>query len=121
MTVIQYCEEGIRHVDYWSVLKEIKDEEVTYRLLALIDDDFYDGWRLNSGIVSFTIENGVVDFYGYSGSVYRCRLEDEVINPTMASMLAKWQSQFESPSYSIKAISFDQFLIEWQTYKPKWN
>jgi hypothetical protein len=120
MTAVKYCEEGIRHVDYWSVLKVIKNQEVTYRLLSSTDDDFFDRWRLNSGIVNFTIEHGLVDFHGYSGSVYRCRLEDEVINPIMASMLAKWEAQFESPSYSIRAIGFEQFLIEWATYKPKW-
>lgn len=120
MTLIKYCEEGIRHVDYWSVLKEIKDHEVTYRLLSLIDDDFSDGWRLNSGIVHFTIEHGVVDFHGYSGSVCRCKLGDEVLDPIMASMLAQWQARFENSSYLIGAIGFNEFLIEWQTYKPKW-
>lgn len=29
MTLIKYCEDGIRHVDYWSVLKVINDHEVT--------------------------------------------------------------------------------------------
>ncbi|WP_291745424.1 MULTISPECIES: hypothetical protein [unclassified Limnobacter] len=36
MTLIKYCEDGIRHVDYWSVLKVINDHEVTYRLLSSI-------------------------------------------------------------------------------------
>lgn len=71
MTLIKYCEDGIRHVDYWSVLKVINDHEVTYRLLSsTVDDDVFDRWRLNSGIIDFTLEQGFVDFHGYSGSVY---------------------------------------------------
>lgn len=121
MTLIKYCEDGIRHVDYWSVLKVINDHEVTYRLLSSTDDDVFDRWRLNSGIVNFTLEQGVVDFHGYSGSVYRCRLKDEMLNPIMASMLTQWQDRFENPNYSIRAIGFDQFVTEWETYKLKWN
>ena len=122
MTLIKYCEDGIRHVDYWSVLKVINDHEVTYRLLSsTVDDDVFDRWRLNSGIVNFTLEQGVVDFHGYSGSVYRCRLNDEMLNPIMASMLTQWQDRFENPNYSIRAIGFDQFVTEWETHKPKWN
>jgi len=122
MTLIKYCEDGIRHVDYWSVLKVINDHEVTYRLLSsTVDDDVFDRWRLNSGIIDFTLEQGFVDFLGYSGSVYRCRLKDEMLNPIMASMLAQWQDRFENPNYSIRAIGFDQFVTEWETYKLKWN
>ena len=121
MTLIKYYEDGIRYVDYWSVLKVINDHEVTYRLLSSTDDDVFDRWRLNSGIVNFTLEQGVVDFHGYSGSVYRCRLKDEMLNPIMASMLTQWQDRFENPNYSIRAIDFDQFVTEWETQKPKWN
>lgn len=45
MAVIKYCEKGVRHVDYWSVLKVINDSEVTYRLLSSTDDDVFDRWR----------------------------------------------------------------------------
>jgi hypothetical protein len=36
-------------------------------------------------------------------------------------MLAQWQDRFENPNYSIRAIGFDQFVTEWETYKLKWN
>jgi hypothetical protein len=44
-----------------------------------------------------------------------------MLNPIMASMLAQWQDRFENPNYSIRAIGFDQFVTEWETYKLKWN
>ena len=121
MTVNEYSEDGIRHVDHWVVLKVIEDGEVNYRLLSSTDQTFFDRWRLNSGIVNFTLEQGLVDFYGYSGSVYRCGLEGERLSSIMASVLAQWQSRSENPNYSIRAISFEQFRTEWVTHKPKWN
>lgn len=121
MTSNEEIQDGIRHVDHWSVLKVIKDHVVNYRLLSSTDDEFFDRWRLNSGIMNFIMQHGQVDFHGYSGSIYRCKLGDEGLNPIMASMLAQWQDRFENPNYSIRAIGFDQFMTEWETHKPKWN
>jgi hypothetical protein len=103
--------DSIRYVDYWTVLKVEKEGNVTYRLLSSTDDQFFDR----------TIQDEKVDFHGYSGSVYRCKLGGEGVCPIMKSVLTQWQDRFENPRYSIKAISFEQFLIEWETYKPKLN
>lgn len=117
----QELEDGIRHVDHWVILKVLDEDEVFYRLLSSTDEDLFDRWRLNSGIVNFITEQGQVDFHGNSGSVYRCRLEYERLNSMMLDLLEHWQRQSNTPGRSISTIGFAQFVKEWNIHKPKWN
>lgn len=121
MSSNEEIKDSIRHVDDWTVLKVVNEGEVNYRLLSSTNDEFFDRWQLNSGIVNFTVQHRQVDFHGYSGSVYRCKLGDEGVNPIMASVLTQWQDRFENARYAIRAIRFDMFMNEWEAHKPKWN
>ena len=61
--------------DSWVVVKITTETEVIYKVLAGWSSSYLTGshWRLNSGInIVFERENQV-DFYGNSGSLYKCR------------------------------------------------
>ena len=61
----------------WVVLKikEGKYDRGFYKVLAGWSGGYLDGdsWRMNSGInLVFEPEDGLLDFYGHSGSCYHC-------------------------------------------------
>ena len=61
--------------DSWVVLKITAETGVIYKVLAGWSGGYLDGdsWRLNSGISIVFEREDSVDFYGNSGSLYRCR------------------------------------------------
>ena len=61
--------------DSWVVIKINTDHGLMYKVLAGWSGGYLtgDSWRINSGInIVFERENQV-DFYGNSGSLYKCR------------------------------------------------
>ena len=60
--------------DCWVMLKCSYEGKVVYKILA----GWYGGydvaswWKLNSGVVKAESSENAFDFYGSSGSVYRC-------------------------------------------------
>lgn len=65
--------------DNWVVLKLKQSESDTgfYRVLAGWSNGYLDGdsWRLNSGITQVKQDGNHYEFYGHSGSCYRCHKE----------------------------------------------
>ena len=112
---------NIRYSEHWSILKFVKNDETLYRLLSTTSDDFFDRWRLNSGIINYIIHDDYVDFHGYSGSIYRCNLSDEGFTLFMKDISVKWNMRFPQSDSLINEIKFDQFIQEWKTHKPRWN
>ena len=61
--------------DNWVVLKiTVKPEETLYKVLAgwsggYLDSDY---WRMNSGITRVKEDGDYYEFYGQTGSCYRC-------------------------------------------------
>lgn len=67
------------HPDAWSVMKithlvEDDQKALQYRLLCgwVGGCNRADEWRINSGIVSVDLQNGIYAFIGKSGSTYHC-------------------------------------------------
>lgn len=112
---------NVRHVEHWGILKFVKGDATLYRLLSTTSDDFFDRWRLNSGIINFMIYGEYVDFHGYSGSIYRCSLSGEGFTAFMNDILVELDIRFPQTDYLIHEIKFDQFIQEWKAYKTRWN
>lgn len=57
----------------WMVLK-IGKENPIYKVFASWHGGYLDGdsWRINSGISEVHEEGDYINFYGYSGSCYKC-------------------------------------------------
>ena len=61
--------------DSWVVVKITTETDVIYKVLAGWSSSYLTGshWRLNSGITIVFERKDQVDFYGNSGSLYKCR------------------------------------------------
>lgn len=81
--------------DSWVKLRVEREGEPTeYKILGGTSGGYLDGdsWRINSGVERESRgedENGVMftDYYGYSGSVYRCYDANNVIRMSIAGVL----------------------------------
>ena len=62
--------------DRWCVIRIPGEREIIYKVFASWSGSYTggDSWKLNSGITQATLVDGVWEFEGTSGSVYRCRL-----------------------------------------------
>jgi len=60
--------------DNWVILKITAPEETLYKVLAGWSGGYLDGdsWKINSGIVSVSLQDDYWLFAGYSGSIYQC-------------------------------------------------
>lgn len=58
----------------WVVLKISVDGNTLYKVLAGWSGGYLDGdyWRMNSGITRVVEQDDYWEFYGYSGSCYKC-------------------------------------------------
>ena len=61
--------------DTWVIIKLMGDSP-HYKVLGGWSGGYLDSdrWRMNSGITSVEVDMSTYNFYGYSGSVYRCRI-----------------------------------------------
>ena len=58
----------------WVILKITVDGNTLYKVLGGWSGGFLDGdsWRMNSGITRVVEQDDYWEFYGYSGSCYKC-------------------------------------------------
>ena len=61
--------------DRWCVIRIPGAKETVYKVFASWSGSYTggDSWKLNSGITQARLVEGVWEFEGSSGSVYRCR------------------------------------------------
>ena len=61
--------------DRWCVIRIPGPKETVYKVIASWSGSYTggDSWKLNSGITQARLVEGVWEFEGSSGSVYRCR------------------------------------------------
>lgn len=104
---------NVRYVDHWIVLKFVTKQEVFYRLLSAKDHGDFEKWRLNSGILSIRMHSDSVDFFGHSGSIYRCNFRDERLTLNMALNLEQWKKSSARQCDSLVTIGFRSFLQDW--------
>lgn len=59
----------------WLIVSITNNNETHYRVFGVWGGGYLNGdsWKLNSGITKVTLEDGVYQFEGSSGSVYHCR------------------------------------------------
>lgn len=76
--------------DNWIILKfNTEAHGVFYKVLAGWSGGYLDGnsWKLNSGITKIELENDYYLIYGYSGSVYKCHKQSELVRMNTAGIL----------------------------------
>jgi hypothetical protein len=62
--------------DRWCVIRIPDPKETIYKVFASWSGGYAgsDSWKLNSGITQAVLVDGVWEFEGSSGSVYKCRV-----------------------------------------------
>jgi len=103
----------------WGVIKYIDTQGVLYRLVSAPHDGEDAVWSLNSGIRSFEIQDGYVDFHGFSGSIYRCKFEDQGFSQQMLITILGWRATELDLGSDLDLMPFALFLKEWAAYKPR--
>jgi hypothetical protein len=103
--------------DYWQAVKVTSTEgEVIYKVFATWVGGYINGdsWKLNSGIKKVTIENNHILFSGYSGSVYRCHLNESVYRATAwtQSVLNDLIRKAEQVGAKIEMLPFETNFLE---------
>ena len=102
--------------DCWVILK-IDDETygVFYKILAGWSGGYLHGnsWRMISGVKDYreNLEEGYVDFFGFSGSQYRCPLDYECLRMSTAGVFSKLKEEFED---KVDHIDFEDFKKEFK-------
>ncbi len=77
--LLMKLESGRSMTDYqphrWCVIRIPGERETVYKVFASWSGSYTgsDSWKLNSGITEARLVEGVWEFTGTSGSVYRCR------------------------------------------------
>lgn len=80
--------------DNWVVVK-VKGDDPHYRVLAGWSGGYLDGssWRLNSGITKVEEDGDYLNFYGSSGSFYKCHKESYTLRMNNAHIWAALQER----------------------------
>ena len=99
------------HTPYgWVIIKSIEKDKPVYFVFG----SFMDGsWRRNSSIVQHnTYEDGVIEFGGYTGSVYLVHKSGEerlsVNSRTTLNIMIEHNQERQA-----EVITYKQFLKEW--------
>ena len=97
--------------DNWVVLKIDNGTEIIYKILAGWSGSYLSGnsWKLNSGITEIEEDEKYFHFRGYSGSVYHCHKESEMVRMNIAGVL---QGFLEKHPDKITKINSEQLVRE---------
>ncbi|KYP10002.1 MAG: hypothetical protein A0129_15330 [Limnobacter sp. CACIAM 66H1] len=109
----------IKQAYQWGVIKYIDKEGVLYRLVSAPHDGEDAVWSLNSGIRSFEIQDGYVDFHGFSGSIYRCKFQDQGFSQQMLITILGWRATELELGNDLDLMPFALFLREWEAKTPR--
>lgn len=82
--------------DNWVVLKINYDGMITYRVLAGWSGGYLygDSWRMNSGITRVEEDGNYYEFYGSSGSCYRCHKKGYRISMAIGPTYSQLKEHF---------------------------
>ena len=83
--------------DRWVVVKITTDKEQLYKVFACWYGGYAgsDSWQINSGIVKVELVDNCYEFYGASGSVYRCHKNCYGTNSYGSSVLTNFINKAE--------------------------
>jgi hypothetical protein len=99
--------------DRWAVLKITSVEHgVVYKVLGTWYGGYAgsDSWKLNSGITraeyvaATDTHNGYWDFYGYSGSVYRCYAATQGVGMLGIGVIQQAQDRIQEVGGSVEVM-----------------
>lgn len=101
------------HIPHKWLLIKIDTDEYDfhgYKLFVVWYGGFLDGdaWRLNSGISSVSFEDNLLNFHGFSGSIYKCYPNTYGTNAYGLSVLRRWQKEIEGEESSLIILSEDE-------------
>lgn len=96
--------------DCWVIVKIIQDSTVIYKILAGWYGGYLgaDSWKINSGIVAVTEENGLLLFHGETGSIYKCHPGCERMSTYVHSIFSHLKGQ-ETESLKIDTVEYSEF------------
>lgn len=105
--------------DGWKIIKLEKEGQIQYRVFASWPGGYADGdsWQINSGVKGFEEDSTSVKFYGYSGSIYDCRLggEDRISAYNSSVLTDLIRSSMKSDhDISVTTITYEQFKKEFE-------
>lgn len=99
------------HPDEWVILKiRADDDHSWYRVFGSWFGNYAigDNWRANSGIAKYAVHDSYIEFYGTSGSIYRCDIEFEGVRSRYNSSVL---NDFLDSDHT-EVISFEEFIKE---------
>lgn len=104
--------------DVWVVIKVTPtDGKPLYRVLAGWYGGYLNGdsWKINSGITEFTENDKLIEFSGYTGSVYKCHRESERFSGMTGSIFEHYSKELAAANMgTMEHISYEQFKQEFQ-------
>lgn len=103
----------INQPDNWIILKILKEdvEGHYYKVLAGWSGGYLDGdsWRMNSGIDKIEQTDTYYNFIGYSGSVYRCTKQSEMVRMNIGGVLQQLMKQYPD---NVTVVNVEDILEE---------
>jgi len=96
--------------DKFIVLKMTKKtEEPIYKVFASWYGGYLDGdsWKINSGIVDIEIDGEMINFIGYSGSIYQCHKKSYGTSSYSQGILNNIINKSKEIGYKIKVMPED--------------
>jgi len=93
--------------DNWILLRMPEDSEYKdeFKVLGGWSGGYLDGdsWKLNSGIERYSEEGDYINFYGFSGSCYKCHKDSEQVRMNIAGILSTLEEK------GFRQISYKEF------------
>lgn len=79
--------------DNWIILEITQDGKTYHKVLSGWSGGYLHGdhWRMNSGIKSIDEVEGYYYIHGYSGSIYKCNKESEMIRMNISGIFKQLQ------------------------------
>lgn len=99
--------------DRWVIIEIINKGEKLYKVFGGWYGGYTQGdsWRMNSGISKIEREGkNFFLFHGYSGSVYRCRVDCFGMSNYMGSVYEYSLRQAEKANIPFRFLSFDETI-----------
>jgi hypothetical protein len=102
--------------DKWIVIK-IGVTYPIYKVFASWYGGYLDGdsWRINSGISEVQKEGDYINFYGYSGSCYKCHKNSYGISSYAQTILDSMMNHPERPQDEKYKIEVMEEFTDWDS------
>jgi hypothetical protein len=98
----------------WVILKIFREGKPYYKVLGGWSGGYLDGdsWKLNSGIAKVNLNGDYFEFLGYSGSIYKCHKDSNIIRMNIAHAIASLEAKY-GDSISVMDSSTDWLTLDY--------